>query len=264
MSLSFGPQSWGFLAFQLGIIYLLPIYLRHKSVDGMVSPQIMYAFWWIAGMLPIVHDLLANMFGRVERESNDVCQRAVRRIYVGVPWILFVAHLGFSHWAHHSPFVFADLSPALLGLMVASTHMRLPRDIQVIGLLLPVLAFIFSLDYVPVMSIVLPAGQAIHSLPPPLLTAIGLLMAYANIVSLWACMWMGVALLGFGLLYALQDAVVELIRFAVRSMAMAMRFGVSLLPTSAGGWGTISVVLAFVMLAVGAATGLKKKPEPAD
>ena len=120
-------RTLGFLLLQLTLVYCaLPLFLSYVAVDGVINADPMYLAWWVVGLLPLAYDLLA----RIAPLAADISpqQKFLRRAYIIVPWLFLIAHLAFFQYAYRSPFVFADLSPALLGLAIATVRLR-PRDV---------------------------------------------------------------------------------------------------------------------------------------
>jgi hypothetical protein len=250
-------RTLGFFAFQLAIIYGLPAFFALTKVDGQESPRIMYALWWLVGMLPLVYDQLAR--ARRPHPEWDLVQNVVRRVYLIAPWVMLVIHMRFSHWAHHSDFQLADAAPALLGLAIASTRVKLNANLHVLARMVPAAALLLTL--------LAPAGELQWSLPlieagrtvtPAYIMIAATILTYGYMASMFQllCSALAVFLIGFG--YIFQNWILA----ALRAMA---RFILSLLPTTVYAWGVAAILAAFVLLGIGTFVSLRRtrKTEPA-
>ena len=108
-------------------------------------------------------------------------QQVIRRTYLIAPWLMLVAHLGFSHWAHRSPFTPADLTPLFLGLTIAATRGRLPHDALGLTRLLPAAAWIVSFSAPQTLEWDLPGGPTLH---PAMVAAGAMFVTYGYLFSL--------------------------------------------------------------------------------
>jgi hypothetical protein len=247
------PRTLGFLVLQLAIIYGMPILLFNTSVDGRVPQRVTYGLYWLVGLLPVAYDLLARTG---EPLRLGLVQQVIRRTYLIAPWLMLVAHLGFSHWAHRSPFTPADLTPLFLGLTIAATRGRLPHDALGLTRLLPAAAWIVSFSAPQTLEWDLPGGPTLH---PAMVAAGAMFVTYGYLFSLTTAAVTLAAVSLAGAAYALQDRLVAIAGRVLRFMADLLRGMAALAPSSAAGWGVCAVVAAFVLLAVGAVTSLKRK-----
>ena len=141
LGLGLGMRTFGFFVVQLAVVYGLPILFSWAEVDGAVSPRVMYGCWWVVGILPLAYDLIARWTGAGQR---DAVQQVVRRVYLMGPWVMLVAHVGFSHWAHQSDFVLADVGPVLLGMAIASRRVELGVVERAVVRILPAAAVLVT------------------------------------------------------------------------------------------------------------------------
>jgi hypothetical protein len=261
LKLGFGFRTFGFLAVQLTLIYCLPIFLWLVSDDGVVPQHIMYALWWVVGLLPVAYDLLARADQSPAR--HDLVQTVIRRTYLIAPWVMLVIHLRFSHWAHHAPFAWADLAPVCLGLTIAATRAHLPASFQGVTRLLPVAALLLTIGAPAALEWPMPFALPLDAIRPGALVAMGVLMTYSYLISLWAAGWMAAFITLACIAFLLQTWIYAVLIFIARQGARLLAFLANLTPASAEAWGAVSVVAAFVLLALGAMVSLRRgRAEP--
>jgi hypothetical protein len=224
-------------------------------VDGVVSPRIMYGLWWLVGLLPVIYDLLA----RAERghEDWDLVQNVIRRVYLIAPWCMLVIHMGFSHWAHHSDFHLADVAPPLLGLAIASTRLTLESNLRLIARVLPALALILTF-MVPAgpLQWPIPFMEEARTVTPAFITIAATILTYGYMASMFhlLCAALTLFLIGTGFLFE---------TYVLAALRAAIRFIVSLLPTTVYAWGITAILLAFLLLGAGTFWSLKRtRTEP--
>ena len=248
-------RTFGFFAFQLAIIYALPVIFALTNEDGVVSPRIMYGLWWLVGMLPVIYDLLA----RADRPHPqwDLVQNCIRRVYLIAPWCMLVIHMGFSHWAHHSDFHLADVAPPLLGLAIASTRVTLEPNLRLIPRIVPALALL--------LTFMAPAGPLQWSIPcldearnlsPAHLTIAATILTYGYMASMFQllCSALTVFLIATGYLFE---------TYILAACRATVRFLISLLPATVYAWGLTTILLAFLLLGAGTLVSLKRtRTEP--
>jgi hypothetical protein len=270
MRVRLGARTAGFLAFQLAVVYGMPILLQRVAVDGVVSGRAMYVVWWVVGMLPVAYELLARLETRSLDELAPV-QQALRRAYVIIPWLLAVAHVGFMHWAYHADFYAADLAPVFLGIAVASLRVGssavLPAsNLSFLRVTLPVAALIASQlgDSSALEWTVQAAGETLR-LTPGALTFAAALIAWGYFVS-WQVAAAAVAavLLAAGA-YVLRAWLETAYHWLFDLGQQIEAWLVRLLPQSAAAWGIWAIAGAFVLLAVGGLLSLWRDPvQPAQ
>jgi hypothetical protein len=243
LKIGLAPRTFGFLVFQLGIIYALPVFFALTKVDGVESPRLMYGLWWLVGLLPLVYVQLA----RAERPHPpwDLVQNVIRRVYLIAPWVMLTAHLGFAHWAHHSDFHLADVAPPLLGLAIASRRLALRPDLRLLARSLPAVALILTLLAAPgELQWFLPLGEAGRTVAPAHFTIAATILTYGYLATTFQflCSVATVTLVGAG--YVFQSWIAA----ACRSLG---RFFLNQLPATAYAWGVTAILTAFVLLGIG-------------
>jgi hypothetical protein len=243
-------RTFGFLALQLGIIYALPVFFALTKVDGVEPPRLMYGLWWLVGLLPVVYDLLA----RAERPHPpwDLVQNVIRRVYLIAPWVMLVAHMGFSHWAHHSDFYLADVAPPLLGLAIASRRVHLRPDMRLLARSLPAVALLLTLLAAPgELQWLLPLGEEGRMVAPAHFTIAATILTYGYLASAFYFVCSALTVMVVGLGYTLQSWILAAIRAAAR-------FLMDLLPATAYAWGVTAIFMAFVLLGIGTYLSLQR------
>jgi hypothetical protein len=252
LKIGISARTLGFFAVQLGLLYALPIVCHLTERDGVTNPKVLYGLWWVVGLLPVLYDQLAR--GDGPREW-DLVQTVIRRVYVVAPWVMLVAHLRFSHWAHNSPFQAVDGAPILLGLAVASmragwqrsTLVRLaPAAALLISVFAPAGGLQFHFGFAGVEQTFLPGHFALA----------GVILAYGYMASAFYFLCSLAALFIISISYLFQAWILA----GLRGLG---RFMVWLMPTTALSWGAAVILVAFVLLGVGTLLSLKRtKPQP--
>jgi hypothetical protein len=245
-------RTFGFMAFQLGIIYALPVFFALTKVDGMESPRLMYCLWWLVGLLPLIYDLLARA-GRPHPQW-DLVQNVIRRVYLIAPWIMLVAHLGFSHWAHHSDFHLADVAPPLLGLAIAARRVALPAELRRLARGIPAMALLLTLLAAPgdlQWLLLLPFGHAGHVLVPAHFTLVATVLTYGYMGTAFQFLCTVLTVVLVGTAWMLGTWIIAALRAIIR-------FLIDLLPTTAYAWGVLAIFGAFALLGVGTYLSLRR------
>jgi hypothetical protein len=253
LNIGLSLRTFGFLAFQLAIIYALPVFFALTKVDGIESPRLMYCLWWLVGLLPLVYDQLA----RAERPHPpwDLVQNVIRRVYLIAPWIMLVAHLGFAHWAHQSDFQLADVAPPLLGLAIASRRVNLRPDLRRLARLLPALALILTFLAAPGdFQWRLLLGDQVRVIAPAHITIAATILTYGYLASAFQFLCAALIVLVAGTGYVFQSGILT-------ALAAISRFLVRQFPTTAYTWGLTAIVTAFLLLGIGTYLSLHRRRE---
>jgi len=247
-------RTFGFMALQLGVIYGLPIVFALTNVDGIVSPKVMFALWWLVGLLPMAYDVVTRAQGK--SPEWDLVQNVVRRVYLMAPWVMLLIHLRFSHWAHHSDFYLADAAPALLGIAVASLRLRLDFAWRFAMRLLPAAALFLAMTAPIELRWRLHIADEMLTLTPGLILVAGTILTYGYMASMFQFFCAAVALSVIVCGYVFQDMLLKVVSAMVRFIEW-------LLPTTTYAWGMLTILVAFVLLGVGSAISLRRQRRPA-
>jgi hypothetical protein len=250
------PLDDGLLAFtlaQLLVLFAIPGVFAKSALgqDGRVSPWMMYAAWWAAGLMPVLYVLAVRPRDLITARVGDVARDVLSKVLLVAPLVSLVAHLGTSHWVYKLDFTLANVSPMLLGLAVAighhdgrsATYGRRARA----QLLLPALAVLLSTGY--------SAGLMYAATGPdwsPLRIALlvaGLVYVdgfreHRQSVFVYAT---GLCAVGFGMGPSVGDIGTTATVAARRTESLLER----LTPRSPQAWGVVSVVASFLLLGVG-------------
>ena len=257
LKIGLGLRTFGFMAFQLGIIYALPIFFALTKDDGVESPRLMYGLWWLVGLLPLIYDQLAH--ADRPHPQWDLVQNVIRRVYLIAPWIMLVAHMGFAHWAHQSEFYLADIAPPLLGLAIAARRVNLRPDLRLLTRCLPAVALILTLlaDAGELQWLV-PVGEATRMVAPAHVTIAATILTYGYLASAFQFFISLLTVVAVGTGYIFQSWIITALR-------ATLRFLLNQLPTTAYAWGVTAILAAFILLSIGTYLSLNRtrKPDPA-
>jgi hypothetical protein len=254
-------RTLGFLVLQLLLLYGLPVILSHTNTAGELSAKAMFACWWVVGMLPAFYEVLASREGLPHLARR---RHFLRRSFVIVPWLLLVAHVAFFHYVYHADFVAADLSPVLIGLAVATRRLApswfLPANqLRVVRLALPAIAVLLAI-FSERVDLVLPLTTI--AVTPAALTAAVAIVVYGYLHSRLAAGSAIVAIVLMVVGRVLIDDILRALRAMVEGIVVVFEKLVVLVPTTAGAWGIVAIVGAFVLLGLGGLYSLR--PERRD
>ncbi len=254
------PRTLGFLLLQLTLIYCaLPLFLSHVVEDGIIKADPMYAAWWIVGLMPLAYDLLARLAPLPADISPQ--QKFLRHAYLVVPWLFLIAHLAFFQYAYRSPFIFADLSPALLGLAIATVrlHPNTPTarsNIIALRVVFITLALCFA---IPADTASLDTPHLL-SLSPQLATFVAALLTVAYCIHLRLAVYAACVIALIALARRFGPAPSTVADQLSVAFTRIYNFLAQLVPHTATTWGILSMAAAFALLAFGAYKSLRLKP----
>jgi hypothetical protein len=234
---------------------------RHNDF---LSPLVIYCGWWLAGALPVAYTMTVGSVEPFRRRFDATpAGREVflARLLLVLPMVSLLAHLCLASWVYKVTFYPLNLAPMLLGFAVLCGHadrhvVTLAMRLR-LHLALPLIAIGLSAIRVP-QEMVFPVG-------PALMSPLRLTLMVATLVYLdgW---W-----LHRHLLFAAASATTVLLAgfghtvgtINGNSMKLAKTSGDAferLVPKTLPEWGVVSIVMAFLLLAVGAALSLTKRP----
>ncbi len=253
LKIGLSPRTLGFFALQLAILYAVPIICYLTQRDGVVSPKLIYLLWWMVGLLPLVYDILVC----TDRPRQwDLVQNVIRRVYVIAPWVMLLAHLGFSHWAHHSDYQLADAGPPLLGLAIASRRLNLQKTSLV--RMIPAMAFLLTLfSSTQALQWHLSIAGDAHTILPAHFAIAATILTYGYMASTFQFLCSALAVVIIAASYLFQSRILAALRATIR-------FLLNLLPDTLISWGITTILLAFALFGAGALISLKRtRPQPA-
>ncbi|HEX5244005.1 MAG TPA: hypothetical protein VFW23_12140 [Tepidisphaeraceae bacterium] len=243
-----------FIAAELATLFMLPSAFKWLEHHGAITATHFYLAWWVVGLLLISYEVLGRCFGRGDTLKPGV-GRTIRHLYVALPIVSLIAHLGMLHWVYGVGFVEADLSPIFLGAAVAA-HRIVPTAIapRVMAL---VMAALLSANQPELFAIHL-TGKWILT-PGLLMTATGYLAFVYTLRLRHALCFLSAGFLIVMLIWSapmmLQLALIcrDGIRKGLTMMQQA-------LPKTSFQWGMTALTGAFAFLALGAALSLRHAP----
>ena len=242
------------------LIYLTPGGCLRLQELHLFGPRTVYGFWWLAALAVVVQAMLAR---QAAAEKVDPAAGAFRRaLAIALPASLTV-HLLAATWVHDLEFHVAYLGPMVLALGVA----RILLDVSWPGprwrLALPAAAALLSINADADLTLSGPWAIPVSPLRLALLAA-GL--AYLEGYRLYrerGFAWGA----GLCLLAAASGHTVAAMAARVGWLWRAVTSGGRrVFPRTAEAWGVVAVVMAFVLLGLGAAaslvSGQGRQPEP--
>lgn len=269
--------KWSSPAFTLCVgmvatLLALPLVLKHASNlrGGDLPQQTLYAAWWAAAGL-------AAMYGMLMRHQTllaplDAGSRRLVHILLILPLISLAAHLGTSHWVYEVPFSAPNAAPILLAwavLLSAVSPAAMTRS--------DVRYLIGMLTGAAVLTTFTPSSRPLaQSWLGVSVTPLMITLAAAYVTNIY-CLYLNRAkvLLPAGAaaagVWAFGPAPSTVFDWSSRtwaggSAAIAQVWAYSvavvrrLIPQTQAAWGVISLVGAFLLLAIGAFVSLTKRP----
>lgn len=236
-----------FCVVQIVFLFALPIVLQSLSS----TKAQFYGLWWAVGLLPAGYEMLTKIIRHTIREDDMPGEpRPVRAsLYLALPWMSLVLHLGILHYVHNTTWLSPMLAPVMLGLAIVVRRLAprpgFPREQQAgFAVLLCVIAVIVSTGNPESLSLRL-LGCKIGPLAFTLV-ATYLLMIYwfAPRYALWLIG--GAAMLMTS--YTLGPSRSDIVDF----LQDVLNWTFATLTPSVAGLGFIGLCLSFVLLAVGA------------
>ncbi len=274
-----------FVMAQLALLFAIPgvfsdVALRRAGELPMLAVT---AAWWAAGLVPVLYVLLVRsrptfanpaLSGAAspsKREKNEdaarftrlvftgALQRRVANVFIALPFVSLIAHLCLANWVYKVTFHSSNLSPLLLGLAVwvgrYDWHISTLAWRMRMQLVLPFTAVMLAAIKFPPDLLFDVMGVWVS---PLRLAALGATLVYIDGWILHRHAYFAAAsilcLVGAGLGVTVKDMnrnSLEFIRFWLIGI-------IRLVPKTASQWGVVSVVGAFVLLAMGASLSLMK------
>ena len=243
-----------FIAAELATLFMLPSAFKWLEHRGPITGLHFYLAWWVVGLLLVSYEVLGRWFGRGDELKPGV-GRTIRHLYVALPIVSLVAHLGMLHWVYNVNFMAADLSPIFLGAAVA-LHRVIPAAIAPRALAF-LIAALLSANH--------PELFAIHVIGKWILTP-GLLMTVASYLAFAYTLRRRYAVyflfVGFSIAMFIWMAplLVEVAIICRDGIRKGMTMLQSALPRTTFQWGMTALTGAFAFLALGAALSLRHAP----
>jgi hypothetical protein len=246
-----------FVMAQLALLFAIPgvfsdVALRRSGELPMLAVT---GAWWAAGLVPVLYVLLVRM------RPMDPGHRRIAKVFVALPFVSLMAHLCLANWVYKVTFHPSNLSPLLLGLAVwvgrYDWHVSTLAWRMRMQLVLPFTAVMLAAIKFPPDLLFEVAGVWIS---PLRLAGLGATLVYVDGWFLHRHAYFAAAaifcLFGAGL----GVSVKEMNRNSLEFMRFWLVGIGRMVPKTASQWGVVSVVGAFVLLAMGAGLSLLKGP----
>jgi hypothetical protein len=229
------------LGVHAALVLALPLAAAQLAAARALGPMALYGFWWLTAALPLARPPLIGAGG----VPAALSPRA-RAIWTWMPTLLVSLHLWSVGYIHSIDFRLPFLAPLLLGMALAARPDQQPRKLA-----LPAVALLFSLLTDPALVAPLPLTGAPASSLRLSLVAVGLVWLYLG----WRDRepWLAALPVSGAALYLLGPHAAR----AGRALARVLADG---LPRDRFGWGALTVLAAFVLLAAGARRSLYGEP----
>jgi len=251
------PAGAWMTTFVIMLIFLLPGTIRELIRHEWIHEGHYHLAWWLISTLPLLAALtgpwyLARRYGKSER---DRLKRWCAGLLVVIPITSVVLHLRAAYYIDDRAFYYYNLAPLILGLTAAwllkHSHKSTRSKLAGVAVFWAVIAGFVSLwhPHYVVMPWTSPDGWVLSPMRLTLVMA-GLLL----LVTAWRCraylnlpvaggMWLA-ASMGHSV-----DGIIQNTQAACHWLA---QLGSGVIPDTVMGWGMLSVVGAFVFLALGA------------
>ena len=246
-------RTWAFFMLQLaavlGIAGVFKVIADPRH--GKLPEGVVYAGWWIAGLLPAVGMVMRSLPSR--QPSAPSPEIGLIRLFIVLPFISLLVHLYSGGWVYSVPFRAAYIAPVLLGLAFAAPAIG-RQSIVVVQLALAGLALNLAAGYHPALIF------HSHSLT---LTPMSLTVAGALAVSIYA-VWLSRSLLAavFVLACTIITLIYQNLALLWATLVISAEWIWSLMPRTVGQWGSVAVAASFLLLGVGLWVSSRRR-EPA-
>lgn len=244
------------------LLFGLPAWL--KTVDrSAITGVHLYACWWAATLAAAAYDLLiGRAAGGPPAAGGGVDSKRwglLTTLFIVIPTASLLTHIGILHYVYNEPFTAPHAAPILLLLAIVLGRVPGPiamklgipsaRHARTIQALLPIAAVMISSSarftiHLPFNTAVSPfaftAGAAV------LTYALTLFRPYA-----WAVILSSLAAVG---VYLISPSAATI---SLRSRQL-LELALSLIPSTRIGWGVLSLITAFALLALGARISIRR------
>lgn len=260
------PARFVYTLAQLAVLLAIPCVLRRRD-HGSVSPLNFHAIWWVVGLLPVVQEIATRIWGVGHRQRVP----AAAAVYLVLPWISLIAHLGILHYVYDATFYGAMATPVLLGLALLvnratpeTTNARL--NLLALRLLLPLAAVAVSWNNPSALAFSLrPLASASVSTSMLAGAAAYLTFIYCFLLPAAVFFLSAGAIVVLAMLFGPSPADVR--RVSWQTWSWSINVIDRIVPKTLAGWGVVSVLASFFFLLIGGWISLSaprpQKVEPA-
>jgi hypothetical protein len=263
MRMRLSMHEWAMLVATFFTLFAMPGVLRHYGFYDMVTPLLLHAGWWIAGILLAAMALRTTKKAAADDASTHRLKIALRIGVALVPWLSIVAHLASAHYVYEAAFLPANLAPLALGgaaLLLRTCHrFTHPRAVRFATIALCVVGIALTLPTTP---------ELYHDMTWPTqwtlspfrgATAISCVIGLVGMMAVggWVMPAFSAATSCASVLGHDGGSASD----AVNLLAWASRRWIGdAAPSGMMGWGILGVIGAFIFLGVGTAMSLRKPP----
>ncbi|MFT3786388.1 MAG: hypothetical protein QM770_09500 [Tepidisphaeraceae bacterium] len=258
------------LGAMLLLLPALPWFLKHADgTGGQLTPMLMYVVWWALGMLAIGTMTVDAIVAPTTSEPTTRLARRARQLqpmYLMMAWLSLVAHLGMLHWVYNVRYETPMASPMLLvGAVVAwRIHgLKWIRTFDAVRAEIALIAasvFVSSRDPMS-LKLAVTIGGSTLTVSSWLITLVAAYIALTLILFPRHALWFGLAGAASAAWYLFGPTARQIGDFFTMLFRWSDRTARNLTPTTAFAWGVITVVVSFVLLAVGLIVSLSKSPD---
>lgn len=222
---------------------------------GQVPAPMLYAIWWIVGLLPA----LAVCLPGSQRLFAVGSRLGVMRAFILIPYLSLIAHVAVSHWVYKTSFYSEDLTPILLGLAVFAARYDRHEFTRTLRLrahiMLPIAAVVFSLSQEPFFTVHFLG----HVWTPMRIAFAGAILTYMDGAIVFQRYLLAIPAAACLVLVVLGSSPRSIADNASQTGTLLGKF----LPTTNTQWGILSLAASFLLLAVGAAISFTRGiPQP--
>jgi hypothetical protein len=237
---------------------------RHNDF---LSPLVIYCGWWLAGAIPVAYTMTVGSLEPFRRRFG--ARPAGREVFLArlllvLPIVSLIAHLCLANWVYKVTFHPLNLAPILLGFAVlcghADQHVVTLATRMRLHLALPLVAIALSAIRFP-REMAFPAGPV--EISPLRLTLLVATLVYLDGLWLHRHLHFAIAAATTLVFAGLGHSVSTINDNSVKVAKTSADAFERLVPKTLAEWGAVSIVMAFLLLAIGAALSLMKRPAPA-
>jgi len=256
-------RQWILIGLNFAVLLGLPGLWRWLGEREGLTYWALYGGWWLVGALVGLQAL-----NRAGVASHQGKQPGLGRVFIAavaiVPVVSIIVHLAIAHYVYARTFYFFECMPLVLGTTVCC-FCRLQKELDVVvrRKMIIVMGVVVVLGSIIVPSHFL-VSQSWISVSPLRIMLVAVSMLYA--VAWWRCGGWGLLVSGvLASCTALLGHTLEAMGHVLGWVWEVLGDGVKLItPNSAIQWGVITVISAFVMLGIGVAASLLKRPTKPD
>lgn len=249
------PARFVYVVTQVAALLAIPCILRRID-QGAVTPLNFYAVWWVVGLLPILQEIATRIWG--VGHSQRIPGAAA--LYLILPWISLIAHVGILHYVYGVAFYGAMVAPVLIGLTLLvnraspeSTEAR--ANLLALRGMLPLAAIVVSWNHPSVLAFSLAPVSSAHVSTTMLAAAAAYLTyVYCFLLSSVLFFLSAGAIFALAMLFGPSPSDVRRVTWSVWSWSIGMTNRI--VPKTLAGWGIVSVLASFFFLVIGAGISL--------